>query len=78
VSQEFLKRISCPAALVLANDRDTFWPEGLEELHASLMKARVFRMSGGHHLHMTNVDGVMDAIKEVYQSGGFLKLKSKL
>ncbi len=78
MSQEFLKRVACPVALLLANDRAPFWPDGLEKLHANLLRARVFTMTGGHHLHMTNVDETVDAIKTLYKDSSFLKIQSKL
>jgi hypothetical protein len=78
VSQAFLKHVSCPVALLLATDRDLFWPADLEDRHIELLRAKVFRMSGGHHLHMTNVKESLSAIRSLYEEAGFLKLKSKL
>ncbi len=76
---EFLKRVKCPTAVLLATDREAFFPDFLEKIHLDLLRARVFRMSGGHHLHMTNVEGTMEAIETLYREGGFLKeMKSKL
>ena len=46
----------------MANDRDPFWPEDLEKIHMDLLRAKVFRIKGGHHCHMTNVDETLSCI----------------
>ena len=71
-SQEFLKRIACPVLVILATDRDPFWPDFLEKTHLELMRARVARMTGGHHPHMTNVEESVGAIETMYRECGLL------
>ncbi len=76
---EFLKRVSCPCAVLLANDREPFFPDWLEQMHTELLRARVFRMKGGHHLHMTNAEETQQAIESLYRDAGLLAaVKAKL
>lgn len=63
-SREFLKRVACPVVVVLANDREwqEIWPEAMEKSHMELLRAKVFRVKGGHHPHMTNVEETLECI----------------
>ena len=73
--------MSCPCAVLLANDREAFFPEALEKVHLDLLRARVFRMRGGHHLHMTNVEETTQAIETLYREAGLIApatVKAKL
>jgi hypothetical protein len=74
-SQAFLKRVACPVVAVLANDRDPFWPEELEKIHMDLLRAKIFRVKGGHHCHMTNVNETFDCIMTMLAD---FKVKAKL
>jgi hypothetical protein len=73
-----LKRVSCPCAVLLATDREAFFPASLEKVHLDLLRARVFRMKGGHHLHMTNVEETQQAIESLYRDAGLMPVKAKL
>jgi hypothetical protein len=67
--------------VLLATDREAFFPDWLEQVHMELLRARVFRMKGGHHLHMTNVEETMQALESLYRDAGLLAaaaVKAKL
>lgn len=66
--EAFVRRISCPTLMVLATDRPQIWPEHVEQRRVELLKPvmEVARMTGGHHLHMTNVDEVYATLATFY------------
>merc|ERR1711991_916469 len=65
--EAFLRRVACPVVVMLANDREEFWPAdtGIKEKHLELLRAKVFYLKGGHHLHMTNVEETEECILTV-------------
>jgi len=61
-----LKRTQCPVLMLLASDRDRLWPEAAEKSRIQLMRAKAVFISGGHHLHLTNVTAVLKELETFY------------
>ena len=80
-SHAFLKRIACPVTAILANDRDPIWSAGVEATHMALMRAKIYRIAGGHHPHMSNVEETLEIILEHFANAAMIEIdgpKSKL
>ena len=65
--QEFLKSVQAPCVAILATDRDPIWPESIEGTHLELLRAKVYRVKGGHHPHMTNVEETEEIIMSLLE-----------
>lgn len=63
-----LRNISAPSCLIWANEGFPFCPDAIENREKAVKSLQIYRLPGGHHLHMEHPERVADCLLSFYEN----------